>query len=115
MLLGEGVGVDRLLVKWAITQRAARWFLMDQHRSLAERARAFAHLGRFGGLVGHGLSRSGGAVVSHIGGTDAHLEPVATFSPEALGGFFSALALASRHVGVNGLVLPAVLPLVVHR
>lgn len=106
--------MDRLLIQRAIAKRAARGFVMDQHRSLAERARAFAHLGGFGGLVGHGLSRSGGAVVSHIGGTDAHLEPVATFSPGALCGFLPALALASRHVGVHGFVLPAVLPLVVH-
>jgi hypothetical protein len=80
LLLREGVGMDRLLIQRAIAQGATRWFLMDQHRSFAERARAFAHLGRFGGLVSHGLSRSGGAVVTHIGETVAHLELVTTFS-----------------------------------
>ena len=52
-VLREDVRVDGVLVQRTGTQRAPGRFLVDEHRSLAVRARALAHLGRLNDLVRH--------------------------------------------------------------
>ena len=63
-------------------ERASRRFLIDQHRALAERARALAHRQRWIHLFGHRLSaRSGGAVLTIIGTLGNVLEPAGAREP----------------------------------
>ena len=52
-VLREDVRVDGLLVQRAGTQRAPGRFLVDEHGSLAVRARALSHRGRLNDLVRH--------------------------------------------------------------